>query len=37
MYVEPYRTCLDCGGALESTTQYRQHAYCTECNGSIKL
>lgn len=32
MYVEPYRSCQDCGQTLDQTTMYRRHAYCTECN-----
>jgi len=28
-----YRTCQDCGAALEQTTVYRRHAYCADCGG----
>lgn len=35
MYVEPYQTCRDCGQTLETTTMYRRHAYCVNCNRTL--
>lgn len=33
MRAQPYRTCQDCGTALERTTMYQRHAYCADCGG----